>query len=172
MKQSFQKKVLIFRTDKVPCYKILLKSFINSLQNQVWWKTYFKYYFRVWSGYNFWAESCGFDWLGGRALWLVVQMNIKHIIKICIISGLGYRLRQILGQALRLGQDRGRARRILVLMNIIIVQINQLLFYPLPCFDSLSFDLRLFDPIALDHRSFDPMSVNLWNWRFQTVALN
>ena len=32
-------------------------------------------------------------------------MNIKHIIKICIISGLGFR--QFLDQALRLGQARG-----------------------------------------------------------------
>ena len=31
----------------------------------------------------------GIDRLGGRALWLLVYMNIKHNIKICIISGLG-----------------------------------------------------------------------------------
>ena len=49
----------------------------------------------------------GENMLGGRALQLVVQLNIKHNIKICIISGLCLvRLRQFLGRALRLGQAK------------------------------------------------------------------
>ena len=44
-------------------------------------KEYFMYYFRVrLSSDNFWSERrCGSDRIGGRALRLVVQMNIKIV---------------------------------------------------------------------------------------------
>ena len=51
-------------------------------------KKYFMYYFRL-GLENLLAKCCNQDRPVGRALLLVVKMNIKHNIKICIISGLG-----------------------------------------------------------------------------------